>query len=158
MGDYARAGELYEESLSLWRRLKAQTNIPTTMHNLGHVALAQGRVEDAKKLFVEALHLQTGYKDSVGIAECLAGLAGVAGAQKRPERAARLFGAAEALYEALGVIPHVWPAERADYERNLGSARAQLDEATWEKAWQAGRAMLTSEGGMEQVIAYAADY
>ena len=95
---------------------------------------------------MEALDLQITQRNRVGIAECVAALAGIAGAEAQPERAARLFGAAEALREALNA--RVWPAERADYERNLAMARAQLgpgQEAAWEKAWQEGRAMSFEE-------------
>jgi predicted ATPase/class 3 adenylate cyclase len=153
IGEYARAREVYEESLSLFRRLDARIDIPASLHNLGHVALALGEVEEAKGLFTEALRLQTSYKNRSGIAESLAGLAGVAGAKKQPERAARLFGAAASLRELPG--PHDWAAEHADYERNLESARAQLDEATWETAWQEGRAMALGERRMERAIEYA---
>src|SRR5207253_1458534 len=158
MEDYSRAREVYEESLSLLRRLNARTDIPASLHNLGRVALAQGEVEEAKQLFTEALRLQIGHKDRGGIAECLAGLAGVAGAEEQPERAARLFGAAAALRE--GPAPQGWSAELVDYERNLERARAQLGpepakQAIWEAAWQEGRAMVLGERGMEQAIEYA---
>lgn len=150
-GDYARARELYEESLSLYRRLNIRSDIPASLHNLGHVALAQGDTERARGLFMEALHLQITQRNRVGIAECLAALGGIAGVDAQPERAARLFGAAEALREALNA--RVWPAERADYERNLAAARAQLgpgQQAAWEKAWQEGRAM-----SFEEALSYA---
>ncbi|HEX8217982.1 MAG TPA: NB-ARC domain-containing protein, partial [Chloroflexia bacterium] len=145
-GDYTRARELYEESLSLYRRLNIRSDIPASLHNLGHVALAQGEVGRARGLFMEALDLQITQRNRVGIAECVAAMAGIAGAEAQPERAARLFGVAEALREALNA--RVWPAERADYERNLAVARAQLgpgQEAAWEKAWQEGRAMSFEE-------------
>ena len=118
------------------------------MANLGHVALAQGDVGRATQLFVEALHLHRAQKNQLGMAECLAGLAGVAGAEAQPARAARLFGVAAAVREALGA--RVWPAEQADYERNLQRTRAQVDAAAWEAAWAEGRAM-----SLEQAIAYA---
>jgi hypothetical protein len=44
----------------------------------------------------------------------------------------------------------LWPAERADYERNLAAARAQLDAHAWEHSVRQGRAM-----GMEEAVAYA---
>jgi predicted ATPase/class 3 adenylate cyclase len=150
MGDYVRAREVYEESLSLFRRLDVRIDIPASLHNLGHVALALGEIEEAKGLFIEALHLHTSYRNRSGIAESLAGLAGVAGAEKHPERAARLFGASASAAPQERPGRQDWAAEQADYERILASARAQLDEATWETAWQEGRAMK-----MEQAIEYA---
>jgi tetratricopeptide (TPR) repeat protein len=147
-GDYGQARQAYEESLSLYHRLNAATDIPASLHNLGRVALAQARVEDAKNLVLEALRLHISHKNKAGIAECLVGLAGVAGAEKQPERAARLFGAAEALREASGAL--TWPAEQADYESNLQRAQSQVDEATWQQAWQQGRAMT-----IDQATSYA---
>jgi hypothetical protein len=79
---------------------------------------------------------------------CLAGLAGVAGMQGQPEWAARLFGAAEVLGEVLQQRP--WGNHRIERERNVAIARAQLDEATFAAAWEAGRGL-----SLEQAIAEA---
>ncbi|HEY0070409.1 MAG TPA: tetratricopeptide repeat protein, partial [Chloroflexia bacterium] len=47
-GNYAQAKEFYEESLSLYRRLHIKSDIPASLHNLGHVALAQGDTDTAR--------------------------------------------------------------------------------------------------------------
>ena len=72
----------------------------------------------------------------------------MAGVQGQQVRAARLLGAVEALLEATN--DHVDPADRAEYDRDVAAARAQLDEATFAAAWAEGRAMT-----MEQAMAYA---
>jgi hypothetical protein len=78
------------------------------------------------------------------------GLARVTAARRQPQRAARLFRAAEELREASGhPLP---PVMRAEYERNVAAARAQLGEEAFAAAWAAGRAMT-----VEQAIAYALD-
>jgi predicted ATPase len=148
LGDYSGAKAPYEEALGLYRKFNDRHDIPATIHNLGYVALAERDIDRARALFVEALNLQNSRRSAPGISECLNGLAGVAGAEGRAERAARLFGAAEALREASGHT--MWPAERADYERNLATTRIQLDEEAWQKVWQEGRVM-----GMEQAVEYA---
>jgi hypothetical protein len=61
---------------------------------------------------------------------------------------ATLLGAVDALLGSSGLS--LWPADRLDYDRNLTTARARLDEASFEAAWAAGRAM-----SMEEAIAYA---
>jgi hypothetical protein len=76
--------------------------------------------------------------DKAGTAAALAGLAGVVGADGQSERAARLFGAARALRDASGAA--IIPPDLYDYERNVAAVRAQLDEASFAAAWQAGRA------------------
>jgi DNA-binding NarL/FixJ family response regulator len=80
----------------------------------------------------------------------LAGMAGVAAAQGQAERSTRLFGAAEALFEAMGQV--VEPGDRTEYDRNAAVARAQLGDHAFAAAWEAGRAMT-----IEQAIAEASE-
>ena len=147
-GDAAGAARLYEESLAVARGLGARGVLPGRLHSLGHAVLAQGQAGRARGLFVESLALARELEDRGGVAEGLAGFAAVAAAEGRGERAARLLAAATAHWEAHGLV--MWPAERAEYERTTARARAQLDEATWQRAWDEGRAMT-----MERAIAYA---
>jgi hypothetical protein len=60
--------------------------------------------------------------------------AALAGAQGRAVRSARLLGATEVMREAIGTI--FSPAERRAYGPYIEAARAQLDEAAWEKPTQ----------------------
>ncbi len=147
--DYQLASILYSEALALRREIGEKSGIIGTVHNLGHIALHEGDYARAIALFKESLALtQTLDEAWLGTVVCLAGLAGVATAMRQPERAARLFGAAEALIERRQLV---WPpADRAEYDRNVAAARAQLDESTFNAAWAEGRAMT-----LEQAIAYA---
>ncbi|MFL5732415.1 MAG: tetratricopeptide repeat protein, partial [Chloroflexia bacterium] len=160
-GDYPKAVQLYEQSLAEFRNVNANGDIPAVLHNLGHASLARGDHKRARTLFAESLALQQELSNKAGVAEGLSGLAGIAavesqasseqGPAAQPEkalRAARLFGVSDALRAASGAP--MWPAERADYERNIASARAQLDEQTWQKAWQEGHTM-----SLEAAIQYA---
>jgi soluble lytic murein transglycosylase-like protein len=54
----------------------------------------------------------------------------------------------EALPKAMGITPEPW--ESALQEPYLAAARSRLDEASWQKAWAAGRAMT-----LEEAVAYA---
>ena len=161
-GAYTTAEQRYEESLALFRETDPKiVDIPAVLHNLGHVTLVRGDYTRARGLFEESLTLHHGLGNKAGMAESLAGLAGVLaqarGPGETPEgghevlRAARLFGASDALREAINAP--MWPAERADYERNLAAARAQMDEATWQAAWAEGRAMT-----LEQAAACALEH
>jgi hypothetical protein len=75
-------------------------------------------------------------------------MACISAAEGASERAARLFGAAEALREA-GGYQHM-PEEDAWREPYLAMARSQLNEASWEAAFDEGRAMT-----MDDAISYA---
>jgi tetratricopeptide (TPR) repeat protein len=146
--DYAAAEAYYGEALALVRRSNIKLLLPALLHNIGHVALGKGEVEEARKLFEESLaeHLET--KDKAGVAESLAGFAAVATVLGEGAKAGRLFGAAAALWEVIGTP--MWPAERADWERNMAAARGQVDDTTWQRVWAEGRAM-----SMEEAIKYA---
>ena len=83
-----------------------------------------------------------------GLVGGLAVLAGPAAAKGQSERAVRLLGASEALREATGL--GLQAADQFEIDRYVASARAQLDEATFEAAWAEGRAMT-----LEEAVAYA---
>ena len=146
--DYKRAETLYEESLALSRELGDDPRVISPTHNLGHIAQHQGDYERARVRFEEALVTAQAVGSDDAIAHCLAGLAGVCGATKRPDRAARLFGAAEAIHQAIGA--RMQTADRLDFEQNIAAVREQLDEATFEAAWEEGRSMT-----LEAAVAYA---
>jgi predicted ATPase len=147
-GDDARALALGQESLALSRELGFKALIPSVLIGLGYIAQRQGDVARASGCFAEALALRWEMGNLEGVMLCLAGLAGVAGMQEQPVRAARLFGAAEALAELLDTPPTA--IHQMEIDRNVAIARAQLDEATFTAAWEAGRAMT-----LEQAIASA---
>lgn len=79
------------------------------------------------------------------IAEVFIGLASVATAEKVPHQAARLLGAGQALLDAQGI--QIGVAIRAVYERGIAAAKEQLDESSFNAAWNEGKAMT-----MEQAI------
>ena len=147
-GDYAAARALYTESLALGRELDVRRFVAMVLHNLGYIAHHDGDCKQGAELFEESLTLFHELGDTEGIAWCVEGLAAVAVALPDPRRAARLWGAAEALRAALGVT--LWPADRAEHERNVAAARARLDASALAAAWAEGGAM-----PLQQVVPYA---
>jgi tetratricopeptide (TPR) repeat protein len=147
-GDYAQAMSLLEESLALFQHIGHHHGTAQALFELGRVTRAQGNNALAQRIFEERLiDAEQGDLHNVAYPDLFEGLAGVA-AQRQPARAARLFGAAEALRETIGApLP---PINRADYERDVAAARAQLHEDAFAAAWAAGRAMT-----LEQAIAEA---
>ena len=69
-------------------------------------------------------------------------------AATQPRRATRLLGAAAAAVEATG--PRVHPANQADHERSLATARRLLGDAAFDAAWAQGRSLT-----LEQAVAEA---
>jgi predicted ATPase/transcriptional regulator with XRE-family HTH domain len=152
-GDEALARCLIEESLGLYREMGNREDFARSLFYLGRVAESLGDYAAARALYEESLAIGRVVGDNLGIASCLEGLAGLFGAQGEPVRAVGLWGVADALREAMGTpIP---PVYRADYERSLAAARAQLGEKTVAAAWAEGRMMTLDHvlsGGEPAVI------
>jgi len=146
---------LIEKGLKLREEMGNKSGIAWSLQNLGHLAQRQGDYQQAAALFEESLTLFMELGNKMGIAECLEGLGSVAAGGRPPEgnghraqRAAQLFGAAEAVRQLASTpLP---PYRRADVDRDLAAARAQLDDAAFSTAWEAGRSMTT-----EQAVGYA---
>ena len=146
-GDYARAAACYDESLALCRDLGDLFQIVSVLQDQGYLAQQQGDQARAAVLLRESLARCREIDYQWVSIWCLAGLGRVAVAQGQAEHATRLLGATAALFEIYD--PAMDPVDRADYERSIGAARAQLDAATFDAAWESGRAMTA-----EQAIAY----
>ncbi len=147
-GDYAKAEALAEESLSLFNEVGDKRGVARMMTSLGATARLQGDDERATALLVEALSQLLEMGDQGSFVDALDDLALLACTRGSPERAARLFGAAETLRDAVDYP--VRPTSRASYDRNVALVRAQLNEATFSKAWAEGRALT-----LEQALAEA---
>jgi non-specific serine/threonine protein kinase len=106
-----------------------------------------GRARDIVQQGLESAR-EVGDKPGTSFALLMA--ASLAGGRGGPARAARLWGAAEALREAIGISLGDQDPFDYDYEGRVAAARAQLEEAAWEAAWNEGRAM-----SPEQAIEYA---
>ena len=145
-GDALRARSLAEQGLVLSREAGDRWSTGQLLSLLGAVAAHQGELATAHALYQESLALARGAGRKLAMASGLQGLAGVVAAQGESTWAARLWGLASAMRESSGApIP---PVERADYERALASAQAQLGEKTFAAAWEKGRPMT-----LEQALA-----
>jgi non-specific serine/threonine protein kinase len=147
--ELAQAEQLLAESLELFRGQGNLRGVIRASLSLGHVSRAQGQLMQAIAWYRQSLtHQSEHFPMAVWIIPALEGLAGALGMQGRAEHAARLLGAANSL-RRVSDLP-LSPIDRADYDRNVVAARAQLDEATFAASWAVGRAL-----SLEQAIAEA---
>ena len=146
--DYVRAAALYTESLQLAREIVDWRRQVVMLENLGYVALHECDYVRARALFEEGLALYRQCERAYDLSGYVAGFAGIIGANGKSLQAAQLLGAVEASYQALGTV--MAPADRKEYDHILAAVRAQLDEATFNAAWEEGRKMT-----LEQAIEYA---
>jgi predicted ATPase/serine/threonine protein kinase len=152
-GEYARAESLYHESLALTRESADPATARGPLLSLAKVALCRRNVQQASTLGQEGLQLSRDAGDWGLVVVFLAFLAELASAAAEAVHAARLFGAAEAQSAAIG-IP-LFCGDQGEFCRNerdlaQATARAQLAETTWQRAFQEGAAMT-----LEEAIAYA---
>ena len=139
---------MYAEALASARAFGDQRSEAHIAQELGAVATHLGDVERATTLLAESLASFRKWADSLGIARCLMGLADLQQVYGHMEQAARVLSFVELWLQSNQIqLVHF---DRSNYDRSVTAARAQLDEATFAKAWAQGRAMT-----MEQVIQLA---
>jgi predicted ATPase/DNA-binding CsgD family transcriptional regulator len=146
--NYERAQAAYEQSLQRMRQIGAARDAAAVLHNLAHVHLRQGHLNQAHPLLCESMSLRKEQGDIQGLGECLIGFGAMASVGGMPAQAARLLAAAVALGGK--ALLTQWPAERMEYEYYLSAVRAQLTKQEFEAEQREGRAMT-----MEQSIEYA---
>ena len=89
--DYPAARALFEESLLLRQEMNDRQGVANTLNNLGQIAAAQERPDEARDLLEQSLSLQRKLNDREGMASSLGNLALLALAQEDDGRAERLF-------------------------------------------------------------------
>jgi len=141
--DFVRAQELREESLALARKAGDDFGIILALALGALVALHYDDYGQVRTLCAEGLKISRQAEIAHGIVFHVQISAMSAGAQGQSVRLARLWGAAEALSESMGVT--LYPIERRDYAPYVDTARAELDEATWEAAFAGGQTMAAEE-------------
>jgi len=141
--DCERAMALHEETLALSRKIGDKSGTTLSLFLGALAALGLGNHRRVRELCAQGLEQCQHLGVKRGISNNLRILAALASSQGRPVRSARLWGAAEALYEAIGTT--LSPAERLHFEPYIDADRAQLNQAMWEAAWAEGRAMTPEE-------------
>ncbi len=138
-GDYPQAEPMYAEALALARALGDQRSEVHIAQELGAVAIHLGDVVLAKTLLAESLASFRKWADSLGIGRCLLGFADLQQVHGHLEQAARVLSFVEPWLQSNQIqFVHF---DVTSYGRSVAAARAQLDEATFTKAWAEGRAL-----------------
>lgn len=148
LGDYEEAQALYQEALALSYATGDQPGVAYTKYRLGYSFVAQGKFDEAATLFADSLEILRERPVQGSIAGCLSGVAELRRAQGDTKRATLLLGFAEAFLKSNRRTFR--PLDALAFDRSLTAARLQLDEATFNAAWEAG-----SKLTLEQAIAYA---
>src|SRR6266487_2895498 len=138
-GDTVKARFLLEESVALSRAIRHRHSLAESLFVIGSIEALEGDYTAARNCYEQSLAIVREVGANLSIRYNLERLAAVVAVQGDPAWAAHLWGATEALRETMGTpIP---PVYRADYDRAVAAARAQLSEKDFAAAWTQGRLM-----------------
>ena len=146
-GHRERSRALFEEALATFRAMPGDKQwISEALNSLGDLDCDAGDFVQAAARYGEALANSLALKTAWSMPDAVLGFAAVATGIGQAARGARLLGAAEGLYEQIGVaLP---PFDRDNYGKTVAATRAALEETDFAAAQAAGRAL-----SIEQVIA-----
>jgi tetratricopeptide (TPR) repeat protein len=147
-GDYARAGQLYEECLTLSYEVGNREREATILGNLSYVAYHLGNFDEAMDYCKRSLALASSLEMEYQCAIVLAEIAGPISAKGDPKLAACLLAASKAQFAAMGA--NAQPADKLELDLYKKAVRQQLGETEFNKAWDEGQRMT-----MEQALAMA---
>ncbi|WP_027929041.1 ATP-binding protein [Amycolatopsis thermoflava] len=120
------------------------------VYGLGLTALMCGDHDQAARHAVESLRMKEPFDDTIGLSLTTELLAWTEAGREEPERAAVLLGAAETLWNSVGMqlygSPH-WLEQRTRFEHR---AQRALGDTAYQAAFRRGQRM-----GRDQVIAFA---
>ena len=142
LGDRERSKRLHEETLACARASGDNGVVALQLWQLAGLANKEERTHEALAMLREALVLNRdeGYRE--GIAEVLVAMASTLQSVGAPAAALALLAAAARLREEIGGGAG-WVGDAI--ERLRGSLRDSRGDATFESAWERGRALSTDE-------------
>jgi len=141
--DYDTAAHYFQQEVTTWRASGDGWMMAASAADAAETELQRGNVDVARALTLEALQLAD-RDDAPTLAWNLEILGRALATERHELAAARVWGAAEAVFERIGLkTPRYWAAA---YEQAIGAARAAVgDEAAFTAAWTEGRRMTPAE-------------
>lgn len=131
-----KAAELISQTIAWRRRLGDTQGLAISLSNGGRLALQMGDVVGGAAAYRESLHIALTIGDQIGIAFALTGLAAVWAEQNHMARAVCFLAAANA---HLNRINGRWETDEKElFDRTQRRARARLNTAVYDAAWQEG--------------------
>jgi non-specific serine/threonine protein kinase len=150
LGEFSRMNGDYEEAELLYQKGVQSSSEYGDLHrksillgNLSQIAFYHGDYDNAEKYALEEISICRDIKNNSSLAASLAVFAGPISVRGDPERAARLMSASINLYEIMG--GNVQPADQPMLDLILRSIKDQLDEASFQSAWEEGKTLTLEE-------------
>lgn len=139
-GDLQQATERYEESLRLLRGdYSNRQTIALIQTNLADIARLRQDYASATRMVYQSAAIYRELNEVEGLLFCLNNLIEIAIDRQQSEQAARILGVQDALYAQIGAVRS--PDQAADYERQIGALRSQIQPEAFEEARSQGRSI-----------------
>jgi len=141
--DLKKAQPFWERGLELARKINDKSFIAWGLEGLADTAILESQAGQAKMLHMESLKSKLEVMDKPGIPYSFEGLAQAAALEGESEHAAVLWGAAEQLRILLNLPMD--PSREDIYTSLIPTAREQIGDEVFDKAWKKGKAMKLNE-------------
>jgi predicted ATPase/DNA-binding CsgD family transcriptional regulator len=147
-GNYAEAGNRYEQSEALYRELNARHELPSSLCNRGFFFLHRRQVERARVLFSESLAINQEQQNKQGMLDSFIGLAAAAVITGQPAAGARLLAAVAAISGLPKGSP--WPPTQMEFDHYQKLVQTALSGVELQAEQALGSAMT-----LKQAVDYA---
>jgi predicted ATPase len=142
---YAGARSNIEAAAAIHRRLGPLSSLANDVLDLGFIALAEARIDDAVRFFRECLAMCRAERLGDLLPWAVEGVASVAAGRGASDDAVRLLAATTKPREELAMGTDFYPIAEEIRERTLDEAQAKLSEAAFAAAWAEGEALSLEE-------------
>ncbi len=136
-GEYERAVGLFEESIARFQIQGSKWGIAEALLDLANALLQQAKYIEAAINYQKSLIIYNELGNPLGVLSCLDGLIELACRRDEPEIIVLLVGAGEIFKKEMEPAPR--PIQHAYLNEMLDYARANLDEAIFERVWEQGQ-------------------
>jgi hypothetical protein len=133
--------------MSVSRDLGLKEQIAFNLYLYGLLALHRNDYPAAIKHFREYFEFHRAHEEKISLCRFLNGISAIAGGTDQPGCCAKLYGAAQCVMESIPGF-QIDPIDRAELDRHIQIARAELGDETFEILSNEGR-MLTVEQAIE---------
>jgi hypothetical protein len=138
---YASARSNIEAAAVIHRRRGPRRALANNLMDLGFIAVAEARVDDALLFLRESLAICRADRLGDLLPWAVEAAASAAAARGAPEDAVRLLAATTKTREELAMDAGFYPIAEETRERTLEQARAELSESAFAAAWAEGEAL-----------------
>ncbi len=148
LGDIETARAGFRESGEIAKKMGNKRIVYSSQSEFAHVLREHGELDEPLATYRDLLPKWRDLGHRAAVAHELECIAYILVRKEEPERAATMFGAAEVLREAIDSV--MTKAEQVEYEKEISSLRAGMDEKEFASLWAQGRSMT-----IEEAIAFA---